>query len=446
MKLINKTQRCSGFSLLEMLLTVFIVAGLFIAILNVLQSYGERMLAKSTAEYIQTVSKSVDNILAIPAYYQALYRDADASPNNIIEIPFNNLINGFTTTSVPNIAIPSSDILSAQYSNFTPLKTTISVILRVADNVNGQAMEMMIVTNDRIENAKIERAADFLDGYGGVLDNTSSANSSFAAWSIPFASFAGTVWSATVLSNPPSNANGIYLVYYKHRPFDDIAGDYLYRQAVLGKPELNRMYSALNMGNNNILGVDDLNTQGDLDVSAKVIINGNMRVGGNAILENSDLTAGELFSARNATIRGTGGGTTGNLNVQGNSNIDRLRSSARLEAQQASFEAGFDTSSDLRVDTAKVTNNITSQQNINVTNLSSTAGAGGNGLNIISGGQFNADSVTVTGGFNVNGSNDVGTLNAIARQNATFNGGVRADTISIGTLNTATFGRCDNGC
>lgn len=117
-----------------------------------------------------------------------------------------------------------------------------------------------------------------------------------------------------------------------------LANDYLYRNAVAGKPELNRMNTALNMGGNDINNAATINATGNVNLNGTVNAGGDVHAGsiylnGNATLNGTvnaggDVRAGSLYLQGNATMNGTatvggnvavsGDTTTGSMYARGN--------------------------------------------------------------------------------------------------------------------------------
>jgi len=102
--------------------------------------------------------------------------------------------------------------------------------------------------------------------------------------------------------------------------------DYLHRERVAGRPELNRMDTNLDMGDNNIEKIQNLNTQNvhvSQNLSASGRIDGNslhigenLEVGGDAIITAS-LNANEIHALNNITV-GNDLIADGNMEFSGN--------------------------------------------------------------------------------------------------------------------------------
>jgi len=112
-----------------------------------------------------------------------------------------------------------------------------------------------------------------------------------------------------------------------------LANDYLYRNAIAGKPELNRMNTALNMGGNDVNNAANINASANANISGDVNTGGNVNASGNVNLNGTvtaggDLRAGSMQLRGNASMNGsaTVGGnvavsgdvTTGSMYARGN--------------------------------------------------------------------------------------------------------------------------------
>lgn len=432
--MMNKhTRTQSGFSLLEMLLSTAVLAVLSIAILNVLQSYANRVAAKSESEYIKEIALSVQEILRNPEYYQAIYSQADLQSNDLIEIEVNDLVDGFMANG---INIPPSNILNSR------VRGDLTVVIKTSDVGANQALSMMITLKSPKEITRANKIATFLGEYGGIYnENNTDVVNVFGSWRFPIAEIQPSIISNIITANPPTS-DRVYYFYYKHVPFDYLAGDYLYRTAIPGRPELNRMFTPLNMGGNNITGADDIAVNGDLNLSSGAMLNRPLNVQGDTVITNGDLIVGGTMNTNNVTIRGVGTGNRGNFIIQGAMNIsDTATIRNELNASEANFLNGMATTGQLdvrtlisdgdiqsdRVFASTITTSDPSQrQNVNVTQQ-------------IGAGSLNTDAMIVRLG-------DVGAIDTLITNDAVFQGQLLTNDSEINDLNPVVFGACDNGC
>lgn len=427
-----------GFSLLEMLLTTMVVSGLLVAVFNLIEDYAEDQLAQSTADYMENIALAAEDILADPIHFQTAYNLADARPSDVIEVSLNDLTDGFG-------GIPASTRLNENIRNRTPMGSEIDILLRISDNpasdLDSQSMEIVVATRDPILDERARRAATAAGPYGGLLrNNADPIRSAFASWSVDVADFAGTAWANAVAATPAVENEVAYIVHYRHITFDESAGDYMFRVSVAGRPELNRMYTNLNMATNNIMGTDNLDLSGNLTLDGRAMVNGDMQVQGNTAINQGDVTASNRFTSTTVTVNGAGSGVTGNLTVDDSITINALNLSGQLNAQTAELRSGVNSSGQITTENLALQSGINSAGRINATRLQGNGGRPD--INIQ--GQMNAsnlstDSLTVQNG-------NVGTLDTVTSGNLTVGGELRSESIGLGTINVGTFGSCDRGC
>lgn len=425
-----------GFSLAEMLLTVMLLTGLLTAIFNVLEEYAEKELATSTAKYMDSIALAVQDVLENPLYFQDVYALADSSSANTLELSVQDIASGFGT-------IPASTRLNDNIRNQTPMGSPITVLIRIADDpsivTDIEALEVIVATTERLLDERVRRAATVAGAYGGFFREIGEPiRSAFATWSVDPSLLTGTSWGATIANNPPSLEDGIYLVNYRHASFDDIAGDYMFRVRIPGRPEFNRMYTDLNMGTHNILGTDNLNLNNNLELDGRALVNGQMRVTGNTNIQNGDVTAGQRFSTNNMRIEGLGGGTTGQLIVDDSITMMNANLSGQLNAVTANFRGDFASGGQISADNVLLQNGVASAGTINATTFS---GTGTVNMNVA--GSVNASSMQ-TGQLSVQGR--TGVIDMVATGNMSTTQRTEASNIGFQHLSVGTFGRCNEGC
>ena len=139
-------------------------------------------------------------------------------------------------------------------------------------------------------------------------------------------------WSLT-LSNYGVNPGAGHTASALFLQDGTLANDYLYRNAIAGKPELNRMNTALNMGGNdlnnaaNITASGTANITGDVNAGRNVKASGNVNLNG-TVTAGGDLRAGSMYLQGSASMNGnatvggsvavTGDVTTGSMYARGN--------------------------------------------------------------------------------------------------------------------------------
>lgn len=139
-------------------------------------------------------------------------------------------------------------------------------------------------------------------------------------------------WSLT-LSNYGVNPGAGHTASALFLQDGTLANDYLYRNAIAGKPELNRMNTALNMGGNDLNNAANITASGTASISGDVNAGRNVNASGNVNLNGTvtargDLRAGSMYLLGNASMNGnatvggsvavTGDVTTGSMYARGN--------------------------------------------------------------------------------------------------------------------------------
>lgn len=429
--------RNNGFTLLEALLTTAIITGIFVVIFEITHNYSERVLMRSTSNYMEKVAGSIENILQYPEFYELIYAEADAQPNNIISsITPNDIING----NIGTLTLPVTSRLNSSFLNSTPLKTGVSIMIRATP---GDAIEIIVATNELASNKRVRTAAEFSKLHGGFYSEAGgNIKHAYNAWNFPIATFAGTPWYTTVTTAPtgiPSPANGAYLVNYRHISFDEIAGDYLYRTRFNGRQELNTLYSDLDMGGQNILGADNVDIAGSANLQSKAVVNGAVSVVSDANFIGGNLRTSGTMVTNSANINSTLGGSTGNFVVQDRLQTNNLNIES-VNASSAAFRNGLQTSGNL---TSPMINNVETiiSNDINATNFN-TGGSGNVNIDLANG-TMNAQAI-VTPSLTINGANPIGFNDAVLNNLEASE--VNAPLFSVNNLDVNTFGACEDGC
>jgi hypothetical protein len=433
-------KKSSGFSILETLLTTIVVMGILLAVFNLFEDYAEKTLARSTAKYLDNVSLAVEEMISNKDYFNIIYDLADAETNDILELTLNDLINGFGLS--PN-DVPASTVLNAAFRQETPLKTGVNVMIRVADNTaittDSKALEIIVATDARVIDSRARAIAHVLGAHGGHFREGGSIQNSFSSWRLAPALFDDSTWGDTITASPPSQDDGTYIVHYTHKSFEDITGDYLYRDRVAGSPELNRMHTDINLGGNNILGADNVNASGNLNLGAKAIVKGSMNVG-NVTLTQSNFTVNNQMTTQNALIRGNGTGVRGNFSVEGGVSTTSMTAKGVMSADSATFENGLSTTGDLRSNGLVQFSNGFEADDVNATGLT-----GSHLFNVTVGESVRASDLTLRR-LNVGGGGNIGTIDTQVSGDMGVTGSVTAPNMGFGNLTVTTFGDCDQGC
>ncbi|EET2714453.1 shufflon system plasmid conjugative transfer pilus tip adhesin PilV [Escherichia coli] len=143
----------------------------------------------------------------------------------------------------------------------------------------------------KLEKSLARKIAIGIGADGGIIDNN-LAQGALGSWTINLSTFGGY---------NPGEGSVVIAGFYE----DGISiNDYLYRKSVPGKPELNTMSTALNMGGN------DINNAKSIGANS-ITATGAIQAGGN-IASNGTITGGAVNSTGNMTAAGTLTATTTN--------------------------------------------------------------------------------------------------------------------------------------
>lgn len=356
-----------GFTLLELLLSIVIFGGIMFAIIQILQDYAKYELARSTADYTETVAEAVESSLTRDMnVFLAFYNDildtygsglgvaegkSHCSSNTCaLEYPlvsttgFNfrdggtiDFTEGGVTTS---FNVPKSTVLNENFRDTNPLKSPIRIILSIANNPGAPntipALHVMVASTQRTADENVRYAASEAGSGGGWLRGGTQIQSAYGAWSFDVSDFndtgAATSWADIVTADPPQpNGQGTYFMYYRYINYQDSSGDYLYRQQQ-SNPELHTMYSSINMGNNDIIGADNITVSDDMTIENQIVVQGAAHIEGNLSLQAGSLNTDGNVNMANATIE-RGGFISDSAAVT----TINMADGGRIQAQSAEF-------------------------------------------------------------------------------------------------------------
>lgn len=336
--------RTHGFSLLELLLSVMVFASVLMAVFGLMRYFSERELARASNKYMATVADATSQILDNVDSFNALYT---AAANNggtftliadtAVSAPSqNNIAKDFQLNGV---WIQQSRLLNRSFrGNNSPLRSSLSIILRVANNPAGaKGLDILVVTDTARPDNIVRMAASMAGEAGGTIrtyNNKAAAsariNSAYGSWNIPLNTLATTPWYTSLPSPLNSRTTGSFLAYYRYANLGDKTGDYLYR-----KPQtdagLNTMYGAFNIGGNDIMGADDLSIGNH--------VNGRALSTSDAVPAPAECDGGVLCVNGTAALKGSGtiGGTmvtNGSALVADSMNVGTMRIRNNLPAAQ----------------------------------------------------------------------------------------------------------------
>lgn len=313
----------AGFTLVELLLSIMVTATLLIGVITITTEVMERQLAKATAQYYSSLGDAIETVLKDPQAFEAFYYDLSADGNNFKRYALDLFVNGGTISftdpagNAGSLTIDGSDNINSNFPNRDPLRNGVEIVLRVAPAPSGdtdltdnsRAIESLILSTDRSNNARLYRAARETGANSGLLSavarigNTSRLQGVFGGWGINTSEFSSLTMAWD--TNAPNNDEGGYFGYYSYINDNTTKGDYLYRVVVPFRPELNQMNAPINLSGFNILGVDDLEVDGNVEVDTQLIARGSVHgVGNNAnlVVNGSMIIDGSAQITQNIAI------------------------------------------------------------------------------------------------------------------------------------------------
>lgn len=226
MPLHTPTHRHSGFLSVEIIAVLFVVISSLVLGSTWIQTSIDSRLNQATAEHAKMVAK------ATKTYIENNYSTVYAAANKRAT---------YTLTSTP-ATIASQ--LPLYFQPITPYGHQYSI--RVYRTMPDR-LEVLIVTTggDAVSDDNLRQIAQLIGAEGGyVLSNDKTrAQGAFGGWSIPFTSAGPPAVDYTPA--PPENHGQLAMALF----FEDgaVVSDYVYRNEVTGKPELNTMTTPLIM-------------------------------------------------------------------------------------------------------------------------------------------------------------------------------------------------------
>ncbi|TFL14078.1 shufflon system plasmid conjugative transfer pilus tip adhesin PilV [Pusillimonas caeni] len=224
----DKSRRCeSGFGLPSMLAALAIIVLLHQGLGPALRQYRATPQVNETASHMDKVA------LAAAQYVKDNYATLTSS------LPLNG-----AATSIPLSTLISTGYLSPQLTQRNPYGQSYSVRVRYVRQGSGanvrNVLEPMVVTEGgrAIDDGELLRIAGRIPSGGSIRSSSPSvAIGNAGGWEAPLAGFGGS---------PGAGHLAVGLFYSEAGTVDD----YLHRGAVAGRPEVNRMATAIDMNNN----------------------------------------------------------------------------------------------------------------------------------------------------------------------------------------------------
>lgn len=365
MKKMRSPNKEAGMTLIETMLVIGLLSGVLLILTVLLQDFIRREHMRGVASQMAIVQKAVSETVRSASMFSALYQYV-ADNGGVAEIsilaldnPARALSSGYTVTGAVSLErggnnILPSTIVNAGYQagggpNHSGFRDTLpiraasyleeygsannvrrnarlSILARTVERNGERALEILIVSVDRIAERDLRDISAAMDAHGGLISARPSAEENdchelgcaytargaLGNWRLNMPDFSGTRWYNNVMTANLANYDQDagtgegYLASYTYVSEAVIAGDYLYRVAVPGSPQLNRMHARLDLGNNDVLGADNVEIRNREGTA--LTVNNTVHAQGSAYI------AGDLLVQGDLDVRGTM--RAGDLTVQ----------------------------------------------------------------------------------------------------------------------------------
>jgi len=297
-----------GFTLLELLLAITVMAALFTGAATVFNDW-----AKSSVD--RQVSREMQKLQDAAREYVRL---------NINDIIDSDIPNVGDTDEVDLADLIANGFLPNGYNGANSYKQTLRVFVRHADDdsINGNVIEVLSFSEGpRVENRRLISAASNGEQSVGVISNLNisatccngNIQSLSGSWSVPIANYV----APTTITAP--NANGGYIAAYDVVSVnEDIGNSYLYRPKMRNIPQLNRMDTNLNLNGNDIVNAAIV-VADSMDVGGNVNLAGRLRDGTQAPYVLA--VAEDITAAQDIIVNSGGFDTKGNVTINGDDGV-----------------------------------------------------------------------------------------------------------------------------
>ncbi|MEE4678359.1 shufflon system plasmid conjugative transfer pilus tip adhesin PilV [Pseudomonas alliivorans] len=209
-----------------------------------------------------------------------------------------------TPVTITPQMLRNTNYLPAGFSNTNAFGQTFVVLAR---RVNVNQLESIVITTGGqvVDEIGTREIAENIGAPGGFIpyNNTGVIQGVRGGWQLALSNFG-------VNPGVGHTASALFL------QDGTLVNDYLYRNAIPGKPELNRMNTALSMGGNNVNDVAALTASGTVTVGGNVDTSGTVTAGG-------DVNSSGTLTAR------------GNVNAQGDVNGRSVNATASITGAAA---------------------------------------------------------------------------------------------------------------
>ncbi|KPC42921.1 Prepilin [Pseudomonas amygdali pv. morsprunorum] len=229
------------------------------------------------------------------------YQIAAQQQQQIAEAASKYLKDNFSTvygsagTTTPATITPqmlrNTNYLPASFSDTNAFGQSFVVLAR---RVNVNQLESIVITTggQAIDEIGTRTIAENMGAPGGFIpfNNTGVIQGVRGGWQLALSNYG-------INPGVGHTASALFL------QDGTLSNDYLYRNAIPGKPELNRMNTALSMGGNNVNDVAALNASGTVTVGGNVDTAGSVNATGNVSASGSVTAQGNVSASGSVTAQ-----------------------------------------------------------------------------------------------------------------------------------------------
>lgn len=284
----NSPRRQRGFGFLEVMIVLIISAIALGGATQQWMRYLDRQANQSASEQMAIVADAASQY--IKDNYQAVLAQATPSAPAVITLAM----------------LRNTRYLPANFADQNSYSQDYRIL---ALEPTANQLQTLIVTRngDTIKDIDLIDIAKRVGAKGGYISaqSTGVATGSFGGWSTSLANYGGS----------PGAGHLATALFFQDGA---IVNDYLYRNAIPGQPNLNRMNTAIDMGDHEINNAASIYSNGNVQLAGTVIagqdvragsayLNGNLTANGNITANGNTSTGGETYTGGWFRARNEGG-------------------------------------------------------------------------------------------------------------------------------------------
>lgn len=229
----------------------------------------------------------LDNLEFNAAAYHLL--EVEKGAKNYINDHYNDLVSAASSMPVAEITVErlkKNNYLPEYFSETNSFGQTYTVRVKKAPAVNSKTqLQAIILTRNgnEISELGVRKIANMIGAHGGYFAEENGARviqGALGAWSE----------KANTFGLDPGNGHLAAALFFIDGK--TASNDFLYRKTVPGKPELNKMQTTLDMGEQDLINVNDMKSKGNITTNS-MLANG--KIEADSIHSKKRLSTGEFL-------------------------------------------------------------------------------------------------------------------------------------------------------